>query len=217
MRIGPPDTGSVTLIAVVLGAVLATVGGMVATVLENLIGRRQRQRNAALLFGEILSMLEVILNLANRSRDRGERYGPLTMRMVRGARREMDIYDRNRESLYDLGDAQIRVKIHALAVRVTMALDGVIEAGPEVAAMEEAARAPGLTKKTKDALNARLEAMRASREGGFDFALEMAEQIPPLLTQLGHMAKHSFETPRQAIVAEALAQVDGVAQVQAQT
>jgi hypothetical protein len=215
MRFGPPDTGSATMIAVVLGAVLATLGGLVATQLENLVRRRQRERNAALLFGEVLSMLEVILKLADASRERGERYGPLTMRMVRGARREMDIYDRNRESLYDLRDAQTRVKIHALAVRVTMALDGVIEATPEIAATEHAAHAPGLTKKAKDALLARLDLMRASREGGFDFALEMAEQIKPLLTELGRLAKHSFEAPRQVVVAEAEAQI--LSQTQPQT
>ena len=205
MRLEQPDTGAATLIAVTLGALLATLGGVIATQLENQVRKRERERNAALLFGEILSTLELILTLADESRERGDRYGPLTMRMVAAARREMDIYDRNREALYDLRNASLRVKIHGLAIRVSMALDGILEATPEIAAVELHAKSPGLTKKAKDELAARLERMRATREGGFDFALEMAEQTKAVVGELGVLAKHSFEGVRriaQAVEAE---------------
>ena len=193
MQLAQPDTGTSTLIAVTLGALLATLGGVIATQLENRVRKSERERNAALLFGEILSTLELILKLADESRGRGDPYGPLTMRMVAGARREMDIYDRNREALYDLRDASTRVKIHGLAIRVSMALDGVLEATPEIAAVELTAKTPGLTKKARDEIAERLERMRASRAGSFDFAMEMAELIKPVVGELGALAKHSFE------------------------
>jgi len=193
LQLAQPDTGTSTLIAVTLGALLATLGGVIATQLENRVRKSERERNAALLFGEILSTLELILKLADESRGRGDPYGPLTMRMVAGARREMDIYDRNREALYDLRNAAIRVKIHGLAIRVSMALDGVLEATPEIAAVELTAKTPGLTKKAKDEIAERLERMRASRAGSFDFAIEMVEQIRPVVGELGALAKHSFE------------------------
>lgn len=193
MQIAQPDTGTSTLIAVTLGALLATLGGVVATQLENRVRKRERERNAALLFGEILSTMELILKLADESRGRGDPYGPLTMRMVAGARREMDIYDRNREALYDLRDAAIRVRIHGLAIRVAMALDGVLEATPEIAAVELSGKAPGLAKKAKDEIAERLDRMRASRAASFDFALEMAAQIRPVVGELGVLARHSFE------------------------
>jgi len=193
LQIAQPDTGTSTLIAVTLGALLATLGGVVATQLENRVRKRERERNAALLFGEILSTMELILKLADESRGRGDPYGPLTMRMVAGARREMDIYDRNREALYDLRDAAIRVRIHGLAIRVAMALDGVLEATPEIAAVELSGKAPGLAKKAKDEIAERLDRMRASRAASFDFALEMAAQIRPVVGELGVLARHSFE------------------------
>ena len=46
-----------TLIAVILGAILATIGGFVATMLERYLDKRERERNAALFFGEVLSTL----------------------------------------------------------------------------------------------------------------------------------------------------------------
>jgi hypothetical protein len=193
LQLAQPDTGTATLIAVTLGALLATLGGVIATQLENQVRKRERERNAALLFGEILSTLELILKLADESRGRGDPYGPLTMRMVAAARREMDIYDRNRESLYDLRNANIRVRIHGLAIRVAMALDGVLEATPEIAAVELSAKAPGLAKTVKDEIAERLDRMRASRAASFDFSLDMAEQIKPVVGELGALAKHSFE------------------------
>ena len=197
--------GNSTLTAVVIGAVLATVGGLVATQLETILRRRERQRSAALMFGEILAVSDLIIKMADDTRGRGDPYGSITVRLLRAARREADIYDRNREALYDLRNASLRVKIHGLAIRVSMALDGILEATPEIAAVELHAKSPGLTKKAKDELAARLERMRATREGGFDFALEMAEQTKAVVGELGVLAKHSFEGVRriaQAVEAE---------------
>jgi hypothetical protein len=194
LQLEQPDTGTSTLIAVTVGALLATVGGVVASQLENRLRKRERERNAALLVGEILSTLELILSLAADSRGRGEPYGPVTMRLIAAGRREMDIYDRNRESLYDLRDADTRVMIHSLAIRVSMALDALLEATPAIAAVELSAKAPGLSKKAKEEIAERLERMRASRDAGFDFAMDMAKQTKPVVAKLGLLARHSFDT-----------------------
>ena len=112
-----------TLIAVILGAVLATIGGFVATATERYLDKRERERNAALFFGEVLSTLMVILSFAEDTKKVGDPFGPITMRMLRSARREIDIYDRNRESLFYLGDAELRTRIQNLVIRLGMALD----------------------------------------------------------------------------------------------
>src|ERR1700761_2737134 len=117
-----------TLIAVILGAVLATVGGFGATMLERFLDKRERQRNAALFFGEILSSLVIILRFADQTKKIGEPYGPITMRMLRSARGELDIYDRNRENIFDLNDGDLRARIQTLLIRLSMPLDGVIDA-----------------------------------------------------------------------------------------
>ena len=102
-------TDQSTLIAVVLGAILATIGGFSATVLERYLDKRERERNSALFFGEVLSTLAIIVRFADETKKIGEPYGPVTMRMLRSARSELDIYDRNRETLFDLRDADSKL------------------------------------------------------------------------------------------------------------
>ena len=99
-----------TLWAVAAGAVLATVGGFIATQLEAYVRRRERERSAALLFGEILSALETITAVAQQARSHGEPYGPLTLRLIRAAQRETETYSANRTLLYDLRNAEIRIR-----------------------------------------------------------------------------------------------------------
>jgi len=79
--------GGDTLAAVIIGAVLATLGGFAATQIEGHLRRRERERSAALLFGEVLSVIELLTNLADQARGRGDPYGGFTMRMTRGLAR----------------------------------------------------------------------------------------------------------------------------------
>jgi hypothetical protein len=186
-------TGGDTVWAVVLGAVLATLGGFVATQLEGLVRRRERERGAAVLFGEILSVVEVIVAFTRQSRERGDPYGPLTMRLLRAVRRETEAYDRNRESLYDLRDIQVRARIHALMVRVTLALEGVFEMTSQIALAKSAADAldrddPACV----DAL-ARVEALAATRDAAFGAMMETMGQAQPIIATLKPLAKQTFE------------------------
>ncbi len=128
--------GGDTLAAVIIGAVLATLGGFAATQIEGHLRRRERERSAALLFGEVLSVIELLTNLADQARGRGDPYGGFTMRMTRGLKREIEVYDRNRESLYDLRDSAVRAKIHSLAARLTLTLEGVFDLTDEIALAE---------------------------------------------------------------------------------
>ena len=52
--------------------------------------------------GEYLAALKLTVKLADEVRGRGEPYGPVTLQIVRAAQRETQIYDRNRESLFDV-------------------------------------------------------------------------------------------------------------------
>ena len=185
-------SGEETLWAVVIGAVLATVGGFAATQLEAFMRRRERERDAALLFGEILSVLELIIAMADEARGRGAPYGPLTMRLLRAVRREIEAYDRNRESLYDLRDPKVRGQIHALMVRVTIALEAVSETTPEITAAEAAANAIGLDDPAKAEAMARLGALVEIRETAFEAAVEAVGQIKPVVSALQPLAKQNF-------------------------
>ena len=152
-----------TIAGVVIGAVLATLGGFAASQLEHHIRRRERERSAALLFGEILFSLRLILRVADQSRARGDPYGSLTMRMIKAAQGEIEIYARNREALFDLRTAVLRAEMHGLFVQMAMTLDGSVEADAD------------------------------TRPTAFSFAIGLCEDIGPLIERLGKTAKYSFE------------------------
>lgn len=159
-----------TLAAVTLGAVVATAAGVVANLFEARIHRRERERSAALLFGEVISTMRTILEAALQSMAVGERWGPVTKRMLIAARRELDIYERNREALLDLRDAQLRVDIHSTIVRIAMPLDGII------AALEDP------TSMLPDA-----------RDRGAEFMAESLTRFPPLVERISRIAGQNFD------------------------
>src|SRR5258708_9374710 len=77
-----------TLWSVILGALLATAGGLAGGQLEYFLENRRRERDAALFFAEVLSALNIIPDLATESRKAADPFGPITHRMPRSARRE---------------------------------------------------------------------------------------------------------------------------------
>ncbi|HEX4199509.1 MAG TPA: hypothetical protein VHZ26_18885 [Caulobacteraceae bacterium] len=182
-----------TLWAVIVGAVLATVGGFAATQLEGFLRRRQRERSAALLFGEILSVIELITALADHSRGQGDPYGSFTMRLMRAVRRETDAYDRNRESLYDLRDAKLRAQIHALMVRITLTLEGVFDATEQIGMTETALKALDAGDPAVGELTERLQVLEEARASAFDFVVETTAETKPIIEVLKPLAKETFE------------------------
>ena len=185
-------TDQSTLIAVVLGAILATIGGFVATTLERVLDKRERERYAALFFGEVLSTLAIIIRFADETKKIGEPYGPVTLRMLRSARSELDLYDRNRETLFDLRDADLRARIQTLLIRLSMPLDGVIEASEDLKSLREQVRAQSDPAEREELL-ARIKSDEARREGGYAFIVETAAQLKGVISGLEPVAKHSFE------------------------
>jgi len=177
-----------TLWAMVLGAVLATVGGFVTSQLEWYLERRRRQRHAALLFGEVLSTLGTILDLAHGTHGRGDPFGPITLRMLRSAKSEIDIYTRNRETLYDIHDAGLRARVHSLMLRINAPLEGVFDATEELQLTEAQLRKPDVPAEHRAELDTRRERLGLNREGGYDYLIENAEQIASLVKDLGAIA-----------------------------
>ena len=190
MIIAQPDTE--TLLAVILGAALATAGGFSERQLERVIQRREKERSAALMFGEIINAIRIIMSLADEARGRGDPYGPITLRFIRGARREVEIYDRTRETLLDLRDSNVRARISVLIARLSFSLDGVLDAHAEIAATEQNLRTLPPGDPSRAEVEAQLAVCKETRKTAFDFAVEAARQITPLLEQLAPLANHNF-------------------------
>jgi hypothetical protein len=193
MRVDLPLGSPVdTLWAVVAGAVLATMGGFVATQLEAVMRRREREKSAALMFGEILSALETLTAVAKGTRARGEPYGPMTLRVIRAAQREIDTYERNRATLYDLRDAEIRIRIHVLMVQVSLALQGVSEMTALIAADQTALEDSNQEGATFTRLQERQEELSRAREAAFGYLMTVATEVNSLVAALQPMAKVDF-------------------------
>jgi hypothetical protein len=176
---GVPDD---TLVAVVLGALLATLGGFIAARFESWLRRRERERDAALLLGEIVFTFVTVLKMTDETRRIGDPYGRITQQMLAGARREADAYERHRDRLPDLRDADLRIGMHKLMITLTMTLDGML------ANTATAADFPS-TKAGKSAA----ATLKAQRDSAFDFIVESIPALDPLLKQLSKIARISFE------------------------
>jgi hypothetical protein len=184
-----------TLTAVVAGAVLATAGGFIGTQIEHRVDTRRRERQAALFFGEIMALLGVTVATATRARGIGDPFGPVTMRILRMIRRELDVYDRNRERLFELRDPAMRARIHTTLLRTMMGVEGALESAAEVNDIQaELQTNPEMTAARREHLDARLAERLRLRDGGFDFLVEASEQAARLTKELEPIARVDFET-----------------------
>ena len=176
--------------AVILGAGLATAGGFVATQMERYVEHRRRERNAALFFGELLTTLQIILFHANNTHGRGDPFGPITLRMLKSARKEIDIYDRNRETLFDLHHGDLRARIQNLIIRITMPLEGIFDATDEILRCQDAVRDAGAIPRPD--LEGRVISLKQQRDTGYEFIMETVEGLPKIIRDLEPLAHHSF-------------------------
>lgn len=126
-----------TLIAVVVGALLATVGGLIGEHFEDRIERKRRERDAARFFGEIMTTIDTLVDRAIASQAIGDPWGPVTMRLFRTALREAEIYERNRERLFDLHDMELRKLIHSHVVSEILPLEGMTDATDHISTLRE--------------------------------------------------------------------------------
>ena len=176
--------------AVVLGAVLATMGGFVATQMERVVEHRRRERNAALFFGELLTTFQIILFHVHSTHGRGDPFGPITLRMLKSARKEIEIYDRNRETLFDLRHSDLRARIQTLIIRITMPIEGVFDTTDEIQRCQDQLRDAGAIPRPD--LEARILSLQEQRDSGYEFIMETAEQLPGIVHDLEPLAHHSF-------------------------
>jgi hypothetical protein len=187
--------------AVVLGALLATAGGFAATQLERIVEQKRRERNSALFFGELLTTLQIILAFAKDTHGRGDPFGPITTRMLRSARKEIEIYDRNRETLFDLRDPDLRARIQTLVIRLTMPLEGIFEATAEIVGCKSQLKSTVFEREDFRAdLETRVADLQTERDGGFTFIMQTADEMTAIVRDLEPLAQHKFRDV-QAFVA----------------
>lgn len=182
-----------TLAAVVVGALLATVGGLIAEHYEDIIERRRRQRDAARFFGEIMGSIDALVDRAIHSQKFGDPWGPVTMRLFRTAMREAEIYDRNRERLFDIQDVELRARIHVHVVSEIFPLEAIIEGSERIAQITEYLDDGGaMSEERRRRLQERLDVWLNSRKTGLSFIMDEREKTPEICEKLERLARVSF-------------------------
>ena len=193
-----------TLIAVVIGAMLATLGALLAELIQERLGRRRRERDAARFFGEILYSIDRILDVAVNSQRIGDPWGSVTQRMFKTALREAEVYQRNRERLFHLSDTALRARIHAHFVTEMFPLEAIVEYCEELCAIAAELETDGLPPARVEKLGCRATVVRGIRESSLAVLLSERARTQVVCAGLEPIAGVCF-----ASIAEADATVAG--------
>jgi hypothetical protein len=97
-----------TLIAVTIGAFLATGGALATELIKERGARRRREREAAIFLADIILSILNFTRLANRSQTIGQPWGPFTTGYFEAALKQRSFYEANRVKLFDLRDLKLR-------------------------------------------------------------------------------------------------------------
>lgn len=186
-----------TLLAVTVGAVLATLGALFAELIEDRMNRRRRERDAARFFGEILTTMGRTIDMALASQKIGDPWGPVTQRMFRMAQREALVYERNRERLFDIDDMGLRARIHQHFLTEYFPIEAIVD---NSATVDDLRRA--IENETDDARRKREEARLAEqiqmRQRALDLLTHERERTKDICADLERIAKARFAAPSAA-------------------
>lgn len=154
-----------TLLAVVIGALLATGGALVAELVQDRLGQKRRERDAARFFGEILASVDLVLDRAFNSLNIGDRWGDVSRRLFETALNEAAIYERNRERLFEIRDMELRRVIHKHFLTEMVPLNALIDNSKDIASLEKELQSENyVSQEQRDTMLAELESLRDARE-----------------------------------------------------
>ncbi|MHA7899561.1 MAG: hypothetical protein ACX94B_06815 [Henriciella sp.] len=182
-----------TLLAVIVGALLATGGAMAAELVQEKLGRKRRERDAARFFGEILMSVDSILTRAFSSMEIGERWGSVSLRLFRTAVNETSIYERNRERLFEISDMELRRSIHVHFLTKTVPLHALIDTWQEIIDLERQLETDiSLAPAQVAHLTTELETLKESRMAALESVQERQPETLQICAQLEPLAGLNF-------------------------
>lgn len=183
-----------TLIAVMVGAVLATGGALTAEIIQDRISRRRQERDAARFFGEILTSIDKILDVAFASQSIGDRWGRVTERLFKTAISEAAVYERNRERLFDIRDMGLRQSIHRHFLQKSVSLVAVLEYWDDTKNVEAALKNPSeLSPEHQKNLNVELSTLHEARESALQGVIDEHAKTDTITSKLEKIARVEFD------------------------
>lgn len=190
--------------AMIIGAVLASAGGFFVAWLLDRMDRKRQERSIALVCLDLLNSLGVMSQLAKGARGRGDPYGPVTLRLVRGCQRDLEVYERNRERIADIADPVVRAEIYQCMARMTLTIEGILGETDTIVQKDEVialARARGDAAKVEE-LAAERQECSGRRDSAFDFMIETMNDLSgPLSEKLRTIAKSEGQSLAAIIAA----------------
>jgi len=184
-----------TLIAVFIGAILATGGALVAEIIQERTNRKRRERDATRFFGDILMSIDQILDFAFRSQTIGEKWGGVSIRLFKTALKEAEVYERNRERLFDILDMDLRGRIHTHFLVETFPIEALIESSEEISDIQKTLDGDAKpSKKEADKLNVQLSELVDAREVGLAALKREHAKTDNLCKDMERVAKVKFCT-----------------------
>jgi hypothetical protein len=178
--------------AILVGAFLASAGGFFVTWLLDRLERKRQERSIALVCLDLLASLSVMTHLAQGARGRGDPFGPFTMRLVRGCLRDLDVYERNRERIADIADANVRAEIYQCMTRLMLSLDGILSETELIERIDQALLElhPPSEQAKRGNLAKERDERSGRRDSSFDFMMDTIRDLgEPLAAKLRLIAK----------------------------
>ena len=188
-----------TLLAVTVGAMLATLGALFAEMIEDRMNRKRRERDAARFFGEILTTMGRTIDMALASQQIGDPWGSVTQRMFRMAQREASVYERNRERLFDIDDMELRARIHQHFLTEYFPIEAIVESSEAIDETRRNIENDGAMEAGRRAREeARVAEQSVMRQRAVDLLVHEREKTRGICTDLERIAKASFALPATA-------------------
>ena len=182
-----------TLLAVVIGALLATGGALVAELVQDRLGQKRRERDAARFFGEILASVDLVLDRAFNSLDIGDRWGDVSRRLFETALNEAAIYERNRERLFEIRDMELRRVIHKHFLTEMVPLNALIDNSRDIASLEKDLQSQNyVSEEQRDTMIAELESLRDAREAALASVRDEHAETEAICKRLEPLAGVTF-------------------------
>ena len=192
-----------TLMAVILGALLATGGALLAERIQERRQLRQAEKDAANAFGMMLVTVVRWLQMFLRSRDIGDvRWGRVTETYLLKVQHNLDWFMENRHLLFDICDIELRNEILRGFSLLEFPILGLANARDEKHRLEEAL--DNVSQNEKARLQARLEQNEAYRERACDVLEGYITDTDDLLHKLSELSGQMYEIRREEIVDRAM-------------
>lgn len=183
-----------TLLAVMLGALLATGGALVAELIQDRLGRKRRQRDAARFFAEIMTSVDQIFWLACETMKIGDPWGNYTRSLFEIASREASIYERNRERLFDIHDMRLRFALHGHMLRFTVPIANIVRHNEEIEVLKaKLEEEHGQGSPMSASWTTRIQRLEEHRDGNLQGALAQRAAAADILRQLEALAGVRFD------------------------